>query len=412
MRQNHLLAILPVLLAALLLTTMPAAARESHLMSRYYADEVIVKIRPNVDPKAFAAANGLQLGRENTNKLPGQPIYRFQIADGNTPDKKAAVLAGNPAVIYAEPNAVGQVPEAVRRSSWVVGFDASMYTAQWAPERINLPKAHTVSKGAGVTVAILDTGIDLNHPAFTGRLATGYDFVSNDATPQEEGVAGDDSSSAFGHGTHVAGLVHLAAPEAQIMPLRTLRPDGSGDLWTQIVALRYAVDQGATVINLSFSFGERSKLFDDMVAQVSCSATGYAGCRSTSQSGAIVVAAAGNTGEQAREWPGASSVPGLISVAASTERDTLADFSTYGGWITLAAPGERIISTIPGGSYAAWSGTSMATPLVSGVTALVRATNPDSRADDIIRRVVGGSVVIDSTVKRRLDAAAALSIVP
>jgi thermitase len=369
-------------------------------------DSLIVRLRANVDPQRFAARNRLRFGLGEIEQLPGQPIYLFQIADGTEPRQKAMGLARNPQVLYAEPNYIGQIPEARRRSSWVVGGDAEGYMAQWAPERMRLPAAHAISRGAGVTVAVLDTGVDLDHPALAGRLLPGYDFVGQDGDPREEPADGPDS--AFGHGTHVAGLVALAAPDALILPLRTLSPDGSGDLWAQVQALQFAVASGANVVNLSFSFDERSQLFADSLADVTCTASGYAVCQNRGQVGAVIVAAAGNEGARRREWPAGYETPGLIAVGASTPNDRLADFSNYGSWVAIAAPGEGILSTVPGGGYATWSGTSMATPLLSGVVALVRSADGALPPSDVARRVVATASRIDGRVNRRVDAASAL----
>lgn len=368
--------------------------------------EVIVRLVASADPHSFARSAGLRLGRSGANQIPGRPIYRFEVIDETTPGAKAKALAGNQQVIYAEPNYLGQVPEAQKRSSWVVGGDAGVYAAQWVAERIGLDRAHTVSRGAGVTVAILDTGVELGHPALAGRLADGYDFVDSDDAPEE--VGNSSVSDAFGHGTHVAGLVALAAPEASIMPLRTLDDQGLGDLWTQVLALRYAADHRADVINLSFSFGEHSALFDDVIAEVTCTTTGYTDCRAQNRPGVVVIAAAGNSGSNTREWPGASTLPGIVAVAASTEHDGLAAFSNYGAWVPLAAPGENVLSSVPHGIYASWSGTSMAAPLVSGVSALVRSTDPHLGPADVIKRIIGTADVIDAPVRHRLDAAQAI----
>jgi thermitase len=371
-------------------------------------DKLIVRLRANVDPQRFAARNRLRSGPHEIEQLPGQPIYLFRIADGTPPRQKATSVSSRPEVVYAEPNFIGQIPEARRRSSWVVGGDAAGYIAQWAPERMRLPAAHAISRGAGITVAVLDTGVDLEHPALAGRLLPGYDFVGKDSDPREEPADGPDS--AFGHGTHVAGLVALAAPDAMILPLRTLGTDGSGDLWAQVQALQFAVANGANVVNLSFSFDERSQLFADSLADVTCTASGYAGCRTRGQVGAVIVAAAGNEGARLREWPAAYETPGLIAVGASTRSDRLADFSNFGSWVAIASPGEGILSTVPGGGYATWSGTSMATPLLSGVVALLRAADGALLPTDVVRQVVGTASAIDDKVNRRVDAASALGL--
>jgi subtilisin family serine protease len=364
-------------------------------------DEVIARLGPDVDPQMVAARAGLV----PLDRLGALPVYRFAITDGSTAREKAAALAAVPGVTTAEPNLRVVSPWAQRRSSWVVGSDAEGYAAQWAPARLGLPAAHAVTRGRGVTVAILDTGVDVDHPALVEHLDAGYDFVDDDADPREVGSPAD---AAFGHGTHVAGLVALVAPEARILPLRTLRPDGSGDLWTQLAALRFAAAQGAQVINMSFSFGERSRIFDDAVALLTCNGASVDPCRGGRPKGAVAVAAAGNSGAPVREFPGASTQPGLLGVAASNEADTLASFSTYGSWLPLAAPGELIVSTVPGGGYAAWSGTSMAAPLVAGTVALVRSAAPQLSPSEAARRVVETADPIDGRVRRRLDTAGAV----
>lgn len=131
---------------------------------------------------------------------------------------------------YAEPNYIGATPEGRQDYIWATGATVGGYAAQWAPEAMQLARAQRVTRGAGVTVAVLDTGVDLAHPALAGRLVPGYDFVDFDSDPSEVGVYGIDRG--FGHGTHVAGLVALAAPDAKIMPVRVLDPSGRGNAWS------------------------------------------------------------------------------------------------------------------------------------------------------------------------------------
>jgi subtilisin family serine protease len=126
----------------------------------------------------------------------------------------------------------------------------------------------------------------------------------------------------------------------------------------------------------------------------------------------VVVAAAGNTGDDTKHYPAAENVDGLIAVAASTSSDTLASFSTRASWIQVAAPGKGIVSTVPNGLYATWSGTSMAAPIVAGEAALVRATFPYLSNKDIVRHVERMSVEIGGDVKYRIDAGIALTSLP
>lgn len=371
----------------------------------YVSGEVLVRLAPGVSVREVARRYQLKTPSGGEVQIDRRPIYRLAIADGSSPKAKSVALAKDTGVLYAEPNYIGQAPEARQRSSWAVGGDdgASAYQTQWAPEKLRLRRAYAVTRGAGVTIAILDTGVDRSHPALERRLEAGYDFVDDDEDPSEVGTAGVDV--AYGHGTHVAGLAALAAPEARLLPLRTLGPDGAGTIWDQVRALRYAVAQGADVINLSWSFGVRSETLDDVLAEVTCAKAVDTRCRSRTLPGAVVVAAAGNSGANAPEYPAASRLPGVMAVAASTESDSLAPFSTYGSWVTLAAPGDQIVSSVPGGGYASWSGTSMAAPLAASVVALLRSAEASDKPTEVVVRLVTTGTMIAGPVRRRVDAA-------
>jgi subtilisin family serine protease len=216
--------------------------------------------------------------------------------------------------------------------------------------------------------------------------------------------------------------VALAAPDAQIIPLRVLDPEGIGNTWALAEALAYALDpdgdpgtdDGAQVINLSLSSLERSGLIADVVKAVTCADPQKTSpddlpCFLSGGRGAVVVIAAGNNGGSGREYPAGDSIAGTISVAASTKNDKLASFSNYGSWVDVAAPGEGILSTVPGGGYGTWSGTSMAAPLVAGEAALVRAAFPQLGTVKAAKQIISKTVDIRGEVRKRIDAAAAVS---
>jgi subtilisin family serine protease len=293
----------------------------------------------------------------------------------------------------------------------------SNYTTQAATSIIRLGDARTATKltGAG-TVAIIDTGADLNHPALAASLVTGYDFTRDtlgaseladldptvaaqlqqsstsilDAqnTLQLNGSAMailnqsstsilDQSSTSildstlaeFGHGTMTAGIVHLVAPTAKIMPLKAFRADGSSNLSDIIRAIYYGADHGANVISMSFSMAQSSPGLQDAVQ--------YALNKNV-----IMIASAGNDGLKTLVYP--ASYGGVQGIGSSTNTDVRSTFSNYGsGVVAFAAPGEGVITTYPGGNYAAGWGTSFSTPMFAGAAALVLQARPASKPGDI-----------------------------
>ena len=265
-------------------------------------------------------------------------------------------------------------------SAWSGGTGTSLSPAENKPiwNQIGLASAQTLAPqlGNGVTVAVIDTGIDLTHPAFSKGLtnsATWYDWVDGDATPQEGGTQGVDP--AFGHGTSVAGIVEQVAPNVKLMPLRVLAPDGSGDLTSVIAAIDWAVTNGARIINLSLGGTVQSKSLESVIS--------WAG-----QQGVIVVSSSGNTGDTNITYParysennGVGNLSIGVGSVSTNSLNVKSPFSTFegiggstGSGLEMTAPGEYVYGPYPGGLLAYWSGTSMAAPMVSGALALARST--------------------------------------
>lgn len=415
-------------LAAGLLAALPLAPALAGSASGAVPGELTLVLRSTDSLQPLQARYALSL----VSRFGARPIYKLKVPAGADLNAVVNALSAEPAVLVAEPNLVRASPESIKNNVWTIGT-AQAYAAQWAGAAINLGKAQAMASGSGITVAVLDTGFDLNHPALAGRLRAGWDFVDGDADPSE---AATTTGAGYGHGTHVAGLVAWVAPGAKILPLRVLDAEGQGNAWVLAEAMLRAIDpdgdpttaDGAQVINLSLAGLQDSKLMRTVDKLVNCvlplpgdpvdplvdlSDAGYDGDRQRCgvQGGALVAAGAGNDGSSTlRTWPAAESAYGLIAVAASNPQGRLAGFSNSGNWIALAAPGDLVTSSMPGGGYATWSGTSMATPLVAGAAALVREHFPQLAARDVARCLVSSGDKLSGARQVQLDIGRAMSL--
>ena len=273
------------------------------------------------------------------------------------------------------------------------------YASQPATQIIRLTDAQRGFNitGSGI-VAVIDTGVDTTHPVLAPVLLPGYDFTRNqpgasewldvpqlqaassnssqDEQPvvvQQSSAAILDQSSAaildggpyadFGHGTMTTGLVHLVAPTAKILPLKAFTSNGQGYVSNIVAALYYAVQNNADVINMSFDVSTPSQALSQAIS--------YA-----NQSGVVLVAAAGNESTSSPVYPAALN-SSVMGIASTSNYDTRSSFSNYGNTdVWIAAPGEYVISTFPGGTYAAASGTSFSSPLVAGSADLLLSAKP------------------------------------
>jgi len=237
----------------------------------------------------------------------------------------------------------------------------------WAWEMIGTQYAHQLEEyGDGVRIAILDTGIDYNHPELEDKMweGIGYDFVNDDEDPMDED----------GHGTHVAGIVSSVAPRAELMALKVIEEEGGR--WQEVSqAIRFARNHGADIISMSFG-GEISPLARAIRVQIDFAYT---------LDDILLTAAAGNQDTDDRYYPAA--YENVAAISAVDENKDKADYSNYGDWIEIAAPGgytERpVFSTILDGSYGNKMGTSMACPFVTGVAALRMSARPGESNDEV-----------------------------
>lgn len=268
------------------------------------------------------------------------------------PEQAINALKNNPNVAYVEQDAEVYITK--RPVTPVIQPPEKL---PWRVDRIDAELVHNAYTGSGVKVAVIDTGIDYTHPDLADNYMGGYDFVNDDSYPMDDN----------GHGTHVAGTIAASdndigvigvAPNADLYALKALNKRGSGYLSDIDAAIDWAIKNNMDIISMSLG-GGYSKSQEAL-------------CQKAYEAGIVIVAAAGNEAG-AVIYPAAYS--SVIAVSATDSSNKIAYFSNFGDEVELAAPGVNISSTYPGGKYTTLSGTSMATPHVTGTVALLLSTN-------------------------------------
>ncbi|MEI7770424.1 MAG: S8 family serine peptidase [Chloroflexales bacterium] len=363
----------------------PYRAAASGAVQRYRPGEIVVRL---ASASLTIDDVNRDLGTSTAAQMEGDAgVYLLRTPPGSDPSVVSDALALDPRLDFAEPNYINGAPVANPRGigAWG-GTDPAPLLAQSALAQIGLTDARALSRGTGVTVAIIDTGAQLDHPDLAASIAPdSYDFVDDDSSPIDtpDGIDnnGDGvADEAYGHGTHLAGIIHTLAPDARLLVLRALTAEGDGDMFNLVRAIDYAVAHGATVINMSLGTSEDSRLL-------------RAAVRRATLGGAVVIAAAGNTGTDLPQYPAATSC--AIAVTSVDSRDVRSTFASYGAWVSVAAPGEGIFSAFPASGYATWSGTSMATAFVSGQAALILSLQPTLNARDVGDLIGGTAASVD-----------------
>src|SRR5262245_59109267 len=398
--------------------------------SSYDPSGILVRLRPGIaDPRALEILQGTEF-TSPLSLVPG--LWEVHLSDGVSVEAALEAYGLSPYVLGASPNQllhVDQIPNDPQfGSTW--GLNNTGQTGGTPDADIDAPEAWDVTTGSHSTiVAVLDTGVDYNHPDLAANMwfnpgeipgngidddhngfiddVHGYDFVNNDGDPM------DDHS----HGTHVAGIIGAVgnnnlgvagvAWNVQIMAVKFLDSSGNGTTANAIRALNYAVQMGAKISNNSYG-GSSAEDADPLFLEAIQNAAAF---------NHVFVAGAGNSGtdnDAAGFYPATFSADNIISVAATDANDALASFSSFGATtVDLAAPGVDILSTVPGGGYDYKSGTSMATPHVTGTVALVRSLHPDWNYRQVIDQVLGAVDYLPALDGRtvtggRLNAARAL----
>lgn len=402
-----------------------AQAQTAPPVHEFVPGEIIVKLKGSsktLKAQAFIGKAVSEQAMSLKGSWSGLNMHHFKLADPGQMAQKIAELQADPDVEYAEPNYVVRLSPMSTSSESVISLAEARSTegassTYGALAQTNAPielsnawQAETPGKDP-VVVAIIDTGVDLSHEIFQDSGAVwvntleipgngidddgngyvddinGWDFVSNTNTP------GDNDN----HGTHVAGIVlgstqdilayPMTASKIKIMSLKFLDSNGIGTTSDAVRAIYYAVNNGARVLNNSWGGGGYSNSLVDAIA--------FAYSRR-----AIFIAAAGNSSvnnDISPTYPASYTVPGILSVAATTDVDGFASYSNYGATtVHMGSPGSSIWSSLPNHSYGRSSGTSMATPFVAGIAAMVLRENPDFSAYQIKELILAGAVSIPS----------------
>ena len=380
--------------------------------------ELLVRFREGVASTRFstlAIRHGGTLVRRLRTPIPGSPIGRSSVValpPGTELKRALRRFRDDPEVSWAEPNHHVyplEIPNDAR-----FGEQWSLDNAGQKPGRGPLPPrldadldwpeamdalATTGADRETILVAILDTGVDYQHPELTTRVWTNpgeipRNQIDDDGNGYVDDVRGYDFvrrgwnvMDQDGHGTHVAGIVGAiarngagiagVATDVELLPVRVLGPDG-GTYADIIDGIEYATSVGARVINASLGSLAQSEFLDQAIAD------SVAG-------GAVFVAAAGNEGSD-NDWlpvfPASTGTDGVLAVAATDQRDRVPAFSNWGrSAVHLGAPGDEILSTVPRAAYASYSGTSMAAPHVSGAVAVLLSLQPELSPEQVSARV-------------------------
>lgn len=366
----------------------------------YQSNTILVQFKPDAVQSGNIDLHGAKI-TQSLELVDG--LYELELSQGMSVEGALAVFQADTRVMTAEANyrlMLNGIPNDPRFSS-MYGLNNTGQTGGTIDADIDATEAWNIATGTRRTiVAVIDTGVDYNHQDLAANMwrntseiagdgvdndgngyiddIYGYDFANNDANPMDDN----------GHGTHVAGTIGAVGNNGigttgvnwntRIMALKFLAADGSGSTSSAISALNYAVRMGAQISNNSWGGGGSSSLLSQAISNAR-------------NAGHIFVAAAGNSGlnnDTTPNYPSNYTFDNVVAVAATDSRDVLASFSNYGATtVDIAAPGVGILSTLPNNTYGTFSGTSMATPHVSGALSLIWDQNPTLTYQQVIAKL-------------------------
>ncbi len=356
----------------------PPAPEES-----YRPGQVVVKMKNGYATQAVSGMPHIQA----ISGMAGAGVYATQ--EGESVQSAVQRLQRMPGVEIAEPNYIYRATATT---------NDPMLGQLWGHTKIGAPSAWDQSQGSNVLVAVVDTGVDYNHPDLQGRIIKGPDFANNDSDPMDD----------QGHGTHVAGTIAATANNAagiagiaynsKVIAIKVLGGDGSGDTSKIANGILKAAEMGAKVINLSLGGPQASSVLKSAVDKAT-------------QQGALVVVASGNESTSSPSYPAA--YPNALSVGSTTTSDSRSNFSNYGSTVDIAAPGSDILSTTER-TYKKLSGTSMASPHVAAGAAVLLGKNASltsARLREILSSTGDSASGFSNSAVKRMNLVKALAAV-
>lgn len=338
------------------------------LDQKVYKHQVVAKLHSSTDVQKWADSNQLEVISWNS---PFVVIGKEDVHEDELVNK----LRQDNDVLFAEPN-FAFANQAVITQAKVEPNDEFFKPYQWNLEQIQVEDGWNFANGDNVTIAIIDSGVDADHIDLQNKLTDGYNAINDTA----------DFSDGNGHGTHVAGIAAALTNNVEgiagvswqstIMPIKVLDDNGEGSSYSVARGIYWAVDNGADVINMSLGDYYHSDILYDAIE--------YA-----YEQDVILISASGNENTSDAMYPAA--YPQVITVASVNEDRNRSFFSNYGDHVDVAAPGEHIPSTYVDDQYVMLSGTSMASPHVAGLAALIRSVNPSLTNEEIGNLILGNA---------------------
>ncbi|MFP3982469.1 MAG: S8 family serine peptidase [Desulfurivibrionaceae bacterium] len=360
MKKNKLVVPVFVLSAFLFFSSAVIAGPERN----FVPGELLIQPNPWVS-EAKVKAVLKNHGAEIIEEIPRIKVKRIRVPE-HALDKVKAALERNPRFSFAEKNFLAQ---------GVYVPDDEKYDSQWHLPKIESPSGWDLNQGAsGETIAIIDSGIDPDHPDLAAKLIPGKNFLDESSDTHDvlgHGTAVTGSATAIGD--NLEGVAGVAWDNA-IMPLVVLSSDNWAYYSDIASAITYAVDNGARVMNISIAGSSSSYTLQNAVD--------YAWDK-----GAVIIAAAANESTDTPYYPAACDH--VVAVSATDSSDNLASFSNYGSWVDLCAPGTSIVTTNNGGGYGTWNGTSFSSPITAGVVALMFSENAGLTNSELVNLLTG-----------------------